>query len=198
MTASPAMGVPRGLELETRETTNPNSQSAIGVPRGLNSRPGKPQIQFHVPRWGCPEVSILRPGKARTPNPPVATSPPAGTSRLTPTFACWPTSAAHQPTRSRAYRPRTHRFRCVAKPIVTTALTSETRSNTPTSAPIWARSTIAVFPKPPPPAHWPPFAAGSSGWPAPATSSRTPPRWSPLPNCPSTCPACPRSNRLIE
>jgi integrase len=93
---------------------------------------------------------------------------------------------------------------------------SPAQSSTPTSAPISARSMIAASPKPLPRVRWPPFAVGSSGWPAPGASSRTrlagghaPPAQAPAPRAlhradesrgrfgPKTPPVGPRATRAI-
>ncbi len=95
----------------------------------------------------------------------------------------------------RAYRTRAAQLRRLHRQPAGPRIRSPAQSSTPTSAPISALSTIAASPKPLPRAPSPPFAVGSSGSPAPGTSSRTPPRSSPRPGCPNICPAFPPSSR---
>ncbi len=71
------------------------------------------------------------------------------------------------PARLRTRAARIHRL---YRRAATETSTARSASNTPTSALIWARSTTAASPKPPPPALSRPFAVGSSGWRAPGAA----------------------------
>ena len=95
----------------------------------------------------------------------------------------------------RAYQRELHGFAAFMAERYPPTQQSVTASSTHTFAPISARSTTAGSRRPQRRGRWRPFAVGSSGWRAPATSSRMRPRWSPRRACPSICRACPPSSR---